>query len=368
MRPAATAASLLAPLLLLLLAPARAAQAYEASGSRWPGSSTTFRVSILSSEGATDLETGIAWDTAFEDAMARWGDATPFEYFIVDAYSDPCSLVDTANGVDFATTACGDSFGFGGLAVTLTFAEGAVTTETDVVFNDAEAWSIYSGAHDPFVADFSRVALHELGHALGLGHEPELPAIMNTPVGSIETLQPDDRSGADALYGPCPAGSPLAPGDERAGTLAVTDCFASELGLDALHVLMDRYALDLPEGGRLAVELRSSDFDAFLVLFAGEGGAEIARDDDAGPGTDARLELELAAGSYLLGATSFGEGEAGAYALSTSLVPEPERARGALAALGALGLLALRRPGARPAAASMEPGRIRREPTEGEGS
>ena len=82
--------------------------------------------------------------------------------------------------------------------------------EADISFNDAYTWSPsvyqYNNRDEPF--NFEIVALHELGHALGLGHEDRRMAIMNSyypnsgPVGYYREVDPlgDDRKGARFLY------------------------------------------------------------------------------------------------------------------------------------------------------------------------
>jgi hypothetical protein len=51
--------------------------------------------------------------------------------------------------------------------------------------------------------NFNRVALHEIGHLLGLGHEPNVSSIMNYPYneGLPLGLQPDDIAGIQFIYG-----------------------------------------------------------------------------------------------------------------------------------------------------------------------
>jgi len=333
-------------LLLLLLTLPRPAPAFVPSGDRWPGASSVFHVRLVNGTGSIDPISRIAWNDAFEDAMAEWSAETPFQYRIVDGFSDPCSPFDERNGVDFAFSVCEDAFGSATLAVTTSSFLGAMTVETDIVFNEAKSWSIHDGSLHPFLEDFRRVALHELGHALGLAHEDAVPAIMNARVNDIDSLRADDRAAAQALYGPCPAPASIPPTAERHGRLSVTDCFATELGLDVLNTLVDRHRVVLPSSGRLTAELRSSAFDAFLMLFDGTGLVRIAEDDDGAGRLDARLDRELAAGSYLLVPTSFFDGSTGGYQLSTTFVPEPGEGALALAALGAVGGIArLRRGG-----------------------
>lgn len=59
------------------------------------------------------------------------------------------------------------------------------------------------------VEDFTRTALHEFGHALGLDHPDDfdqiVAAIMNSKATNVDRLQPDDRDGAHAVdYVPSP--------------------------------------------------------------------------------------------------------------------------------------------------------------------
>jgi hypothetical protein len=74
-------------------------------------------------------------------------------------------------------------------------------------------------------------------------------------------------------------------------------------------------------GERIRVDLRSSDFDAFLLVLNASRDEELARNDDGGSGTDARVEVTLpATGPYVIVANSYVEGETGAYSLSVESI------------------------------------------------
>ncbi len=116
----------------------------------------------------------------------------------------PPADADEDNSAFFAGTVYGQSFGSRVLAVTLTSRRGSVRTETDVIFNSNEDWGSYRGAHRSGMPDFHRVALHEFGHALGLGHPDEsgqsVIAIMNSLISGVDSLRADDIAGARSLY------------------------------------------------------------------------------------------------------------------------------------------------------------------------
>ena len=73
-------------------------------------------------------------------------------------------------------------------------------------FNDEEVnWSL--DAYPPFTSDVETIALHEIGHCLGLSHSGVPEAVMTSipsdyfPGGERRTLHPDDLAGLAALYG-----------------------------------------------------------------------------------------------------------------------------------------------------------------------
>src|SRR5215217_2970806 len=98
-----------------------------------------------------------------------------------------------------------------------------------------------------------------------------------------------------------PAGGALAAGDDRLSS----------------GEFVDRYRFSGRRGERVAIDLGSTDFDAYLIL-RGPDGRQIDNDDrDARQGTDSRIETALAAdGEYEVSVTSYRPGETGRYSLA----------------------------------------------------
>ena len=79
---------------------------------------------------------------------------------------------------------------------------GGQSLEGDLHFDIAENWACAPGSGQ---FDIGFVALHEIGHSIGLRHEPTILAVMNAFYNpSLTALQYDDMLGAQQIYGPAP--------------------------------------------------------------------------------------------------------------------------------------------------------------------
>lgn len=328
--------------LLLITCPCNAI-AFELSGPVWVSGNTTFHVNIPGL-----APSGDSWNSAFKRAMLAWSAETTFSFTAVDEYKDPCAgqnvndLGDRINGVDFAATRCGFSFGENVLAVTL---ESFVCTdsacsgsreyvETDIIFNESANWDIYSGPKQSGIEEFERVALHELGHALGLDHEFTADAIMAPFISDLTTLQLDDINGVNFLYGsaitlPSIYGIPILVPDNGLFTESVEfKQFTGELQeSDASFEdkAIDIYQFSLANETQLDIAANSEAFDPSLILARIDSTQQLLpgqlfADSDSGDGNNARLKMTVAAGTYWAGVSSDSSGAAGPYSLDISTV------------------------------------------------
>ena len=105
-----------------------------------------------------------------------------------------------SNAATFRYSVCGTQWGEGVLAVTLSEYKNGIATHGAVIFNSNIKFDLYTGPLRSDSVDMNRVALHELGHFLGLDHEVTRSAIMQPRISGTEILTNDDTNGIRARY------------------------------------------------------------------------------------------------------------------------------------------------------------------------
>lgn len=166
---------------------------YVLSGGRWPSYDIRFRFM----NGTNDI-TGTTEYDIVRQAFDIWEEATDLNFIEIADTST------TEIDISWETGDHGDGSPFDGTGHTLAHAFFPPPINPhpgiagDVHFDDAEAWS-NSGSGQTI--DLLSVAIHELGHALGLRHSSEPNAIMYpTYSGPKRTLHEDDIRGIRAIY------------------------------------------------------------------------------------------------------------------------------------------------------------------------
>lgn len=262
------------------------------------------------------LQDGTNYATSLRAAMDAWNTVLGKVKF--SALMQPAGPGEDNNDfseIFFSTSIYGTAFGANVLAVTTTLAvyredNSVERTEADIIFNTQdETWNSYTGTIQTAM-DIRRVAIHELGHALGLDHPDEygqnVVAIMRSTVSNgIWNLLQDDIDGAQFLYGnPSTLTRPDNNDFANAPAVALTAATGRWSGSNVnsykqhdepYHVSNEPGGSSVwwkwaaPASGSLKVTTRDSTFDTMLAVYTGSAVGALTQlasnDDEQAPGT-----------------------------------------------------------------------------------
>jgi Matrixin/Putative peptidoglycan binding domain/CARDB len=171
---------------------------YVLVGTSWDDPNLTYAFSSLTTP---DLTTA-AQEAAIVQALAAWSAVTPLVFTEVEMNQNPEIVI------SYVTGDHGDGYPFDGPSGVLAHAFYPPDTDPvgtslhgDAHFDDAETWTVNLPVPGGGI-DLVTVAIHELGHSLGLAHSNNTNAIMYAYYGGANrTLTSDDIAGIQALYG-----------------------------------------------------------------------------------------------------------------------------------------------------------------------
>ncbi|MBP6863792.1 MAG: matrixin family metalloprotease [Candidatus Didemnitutus sp.] len=311
---------------------------------------------VIRMPGTPTLQDGSNYVTSMQAAVQAWNAQMARVEFGMQI--EPAGLAGSANGINevafdsaiYSNDPSPMAFGPHTLAVTVSYrsanprADGTYArVQADVIFNTAFQWSSYRGALQTS-QDIRRVAMHELGHVLGLNHPDQaaqsVAALMNSTVSNTDTVQPDDLVGAQYLYGR-PGGIAAPPNDNfsNATVVSLSSGTTSQTGstIGATHESGEPmhaaeggasawWRWTAPGDGVVSISTAGSAFDTLLAVYSGSSVSAlthvISSDDAPGLRTSAVAFTAVGGRSYYFAVDGW-KGEWGVVQLQLNFAPAP---------------------------------------------
>ncbi len=170
---------------------------YVASSGKWTDHQLTYKFI----NGTADLP-GVVERDIVRQAFAVWAAVTPLTFTEVTGSADATFLISWEVG----DHGCGSPFDGPGHVLAHAFFPPPINPHPglagDLHFDDQESWATTHNGNGNGSIDLLSVAIHELGHALGLRHTNIPDAIMYpTYNGNRRILSQDDIDGIQSIYG-----------------------------------------------------------------------------------------------------------------------------------------------------------------------
>lgn len=192
----------IAAIIALVALSSQTAGGFATLGTVWNPGTITMHLQLSGGSGLSDGSA--SYNAAVTSAMSLWNQSLSRVQFAAGSRTSRGDG-DLVNQVFFGAEFYGERFDEDTLAITTEWYSGNQRLEADIVFNTAFRWDSYRGNVRSAAWDIRRVALHELGHALGLDHPDEngqrVAALMNSILDDRDVLTADDIAGAQSLYG-----------------------------------------------------------------------------------------------------------------------------------------------------------------------
>jgi hypothetical protein len=211
--------------LLWLLCFLTTGDAYVLEGQRWFFSPVSIQMNLSATRPPSPafplLDGSESWESVYAESAQIW-DQYMANLQIVTTTGNNTNGGQSDDGVNeafFGSSLGGSTLDSNTLGLTVYSYDPSTNAmiEADTAFNPGVSWNSYRGPLlSDGVIDFRRVALHELGHIIGLDHPDQagqvVNAIMNSVISNTDNVTADDIAGAQALYGarnsPAPAAQP----------------------------------------------------------------------------------------------------------------------------------------------------------------